>query len=418
MKNDYLGIRSRCYFCAFVLLACASFSQLSAQSGHIQIVLVNQTDRPIDASIGWLGGGNDVFAIMGSFGVVQPGQSSAPFNAQWSVGSEGGTDSIDYRAVIAHQGYSEVGNSYVADGSGTQYVILDSNGLSTSSEPYYGIVNAYPIGPKPTDNKDKTLWLVQDTTLSADLFREGIDKVVAARSTAGSGSASGMTFSEFQSSETEIKALEERSLANERPTPNQIEEFADLARSQAEDAVNASLPDVTPNSTYVPVSSPLTVEFQGQTLDFDPAHHESVAQVCSFLKSLTGWVLIYWFYLWCWRMFNEVLEHASIVPQAKGNPVVGGTGAQATALLAATLITAVMLAVPVSYWAAVTLDFTSLTQSPLTGQTDSIGAAVYLLGQVVPLELCLTLVFEMVVVYKARAVLLFGAAAAVRFFVP
>jgi len=87
--------------------------------------------------------------------------------------------------------YDIVGNSFVAIDSSQQTLLGQSTGSWIDGNLHrVSFGDSTPV-PASTPDHSKTLWRVEDTTLTADLFREGVDKVVYAGALYRSSSTGG-----------------------------------------------------------------------------------------------------------------------------------------------------------------------------------------------------------------------------------
>jgi len=313
-----------------------------------------------------------------------------------------------------------VGNSYVSTGA-----LPEPDGEWIQfGETFTLVVDAWtehvvPIWDRrsATPDESKTLWRVTGDTLNAQVFREGIDKLVASTPTSG---GSGMTKTEFQATATDDIAQAQIDLAGENKNEAYFSALAASKKTLAEASVAQAVPTL---GTKGEINSPTsylapTLPYIG-TINLDPASDPEMYKYCTFVKLVTGWALLVAFAWWSWSEFKTIVSGVTTVTQAKGNPVVGGTGAQATALLAAGLIFAVFLGVPAAYWLLVTVDTSSLSSNPFNSAPNTVvQTGLYLLALVFPYALALTLLAAAFVIRKAGTVMVLGVNAAVKFIVP
>jgi len=315
-----------------------------------------------------------------------------------------------------------VGNSYLtdadppADSYETFYVTLPEayNEIALSAYIIEG------IGRLPTPDDKKTLWIVKDVDLTGNLYREGIDKLVyafTAKSTSTSSSG-GMTKAEFQSTKTDAVAQGMWEANQAIPEVSEMETQSADARAAAETAVTQVAPSI--GSASIPSAPSIFAFAVGDvSVDLDPLHDDSIALACAFVKAFTGWALLVTFSWFCWNEFSVVVRSAITAHQAHGNAVVGGTGAQATALVAAGIIAAIFVGIPAAYWASITIDFTPLNSNPFNSSHGTpVTAALYLLGCVFPYDVALTLLAAAFVVKRFSTVMILGVNAAIKFIVP
>jgi len=273
-----------------------------------------------------------------------------------------------------------------------------------------------------TADESKTLWRVTGDTLNAQIFREGIDKVVAAASasTGGGEGGSGMTKAEFQATATDDLAQAQIDLAGENKSGTEINALGEAARTTAIASVTKAVPTLGTKSEYSSPTSLLnpTLPYIG-SINLDPAADEKLSIYATYVKLITGWALLTLFTWWTWSEFQKIIAIFFTITQAKGNPVAGGTGGQATALVAAGLITAAAVAIPAAYWLLITIDATGLNTNPFSSASNSIvQTGLYLLALVFPYALALTLLAEAFVIRKAGTVMLLGVNSLIKFIVP
>lgn len=309
---------------------------------------------------------------------------------------------------------SLIGNSYVGDGAGESRIVV---GSAAGTSGYHEVTLPLSAGRLPNDDAKKTLWLVEDTDLTAAVFREGIDKL------AGASSAGGGTGDPAASSQRETLAgLHLQVLEDYEVTHEAIEAASADARTAAQDSVTQTTPTLG-TVTELSTSSIFSIQLGSTTLDLDPANSPQVVQVCAFLKTVSGWAMLVYFGLFTWNHFNKIVLGMMPISQAKGNPIVGGTGAQATALVAAGIITTILVGVPAIYWTFINtdlaFDWSALSSNPFNGGHGSIvSAGLYILGLVFPYSLALYLLSQVFLVLKFGATMILGVNAATKFIVP
>lgn len=162
-------------------------------------------------------------------------------------------------------------------------------------------------------------------------------------------------------------------------------------------------------------------QFGGGTFDFNPFSSDRFAAVCSWFRAATAWLTIALLAGWVWTQMGEWVRGFSTVPQAKGNPIVGGTGAQATALTAAALMTTAIVAALTALvgWSFGDINVPSLIGSITTNPMATIPAgALWMLDQVFPVATMLTALVARIAFNVYASALFAGCAAVVRFIVP
>lgn len=165
----------------------------------------------------------------------------------------------------------------------------------------------------------------------------------------------------------------------------------------------------------------LPSSFGGGSFDLNPFSSDRLGEVASWFRSAVAWLAIVSLGGWVWSQLGDWVRGISMLPQAKGNTLVAGTGAQATALVAAGLMTT---AIVVAITAILSWSFGELTIPTLisTALSNPVGAmpagALWMLDQIFPvgtLVVCLVAKLS----FNIYAAGLFATCAAViRFIVP
>lgn len=103
-----------------------------------------------------------------------------------------------------------------------------------------------------------------------------------------------------------------------------------------------SAPDVSP-SGEADASSDFSItmgrSMGGATIDLNPFESGRLGGVISGFRTALAWLILAKFAIWAWSQTKMTVIGAVVTPQAHGNAVVSGTGAQGTALVAAGLLT-------------------------------------------------------------------------------
>lgn len=163
------------------------------------------------------------------------------------------------------------------------------------------------------------------------------------------------------------------------------------------------------------------VSMGGGTYDLDPFKPSRFGGLIDWFRSACAWTVIGFFAFWASMEVKEWVKASAALPQAKGNAVFGGTGAQLTALAAAGLITVVVGGFLVALIAWLGGEFampallSALDDSPLTGAP---ATAAWMLNRCFPVE---TMVAAICVraAWNFFATSIFAVAAtAIRFIVP
>lgn len=146
-------------------------------SGYLRVS--NQSGRVLKGIQMFKDSGDGPVAVGGTFDLAVDEEITSLVS--WTGGADGGTDSITMSANIYGPPATKVGNSWVADGS-PEFVEIGSSamttGVSSESEPYVMTIDSGAASVRtPNDEAKKSLWIVEDETLTPEVFREGIDKL-------------------------------------------------------------------------------------------------------------------------------------------------------------------------------------------------------------------------------------------------
>jgi len=263
----------------------------------------------------------------------------------WTPGTYSSTGY--FYVAVKSEGMVVTGNSYVFDDGVGELDIFFGDGNYGDPVHLFEIPMAIH---QATPDDMKTLWLVPDTTLTADLYREGVDKQVAAQQAAAPMSAT-------QFAETKTEQVHDL-IKDTYDNPQNIEgnsEFM-LGQLEADDKATAAeaeflglmptgiptsnphTPDVSGDAAFLAITMPAA--FGGQTIDFNPFAAGRLGGVASWFRSATAWLVLMLLAYFIFQETKQFFMASAAANQAKGNPLVGGTGAQGTALFAAGVITA------------------------------------------------------------------------------
>ncbi len=159
----------------------------------------------------------------------------------------------------------------------------------------------------------------------------------------------------------------------------------------------------------------------GGAVNLNPFGSDRFGGVVDWFRTATSWAVIVTFGVWASLRVSEWVRGASQIRQAKGNAVVAGTGAQATALLAAGVITVFVSTFFVAIFGWLYGDFALssilaiLPHNPLTGLASG---AVWMLDRCFPIAtMVAALVARVGWNFYASSVFAF-AMTAIRFVVP
>lgn len=158
-----------------------------------------------------------------------------------------------------------------------------------------------------------------------------------------------------------------------------------------------------------------------KTVDWDPFASGRFAGLASWFKSAIRWATLGWFYGWVWLQMGTWIRGFSFAPQAKGNPVVAGTGAQATALIAAGLITTAVIGGTTTLLAFAFGDLTYGNMLSLFGTNPFDGlasGALYFLNAFFPLATICTVFLARISFHMYAASVFAGVTTLIRFIVP
>jgi len=329
-----------------------------------------------------------------------------------------------------------VGNSYISDTGEEEYTLFTTFLPGTDTISFNLTTYITVFGRAPTPDDKKSLWLLDDTTLTADLYREGVDKIVAAVGISGessTGGTGGGPNAEYVA--TRQKAyLQNPSGAG--TTESELNTFigeaaeqGETAKNAVEDAINEATENHTLTSTRFDTTNSgdsdfsITYEAMGRTftLNFDPATNEKLSNFILWVKGFIAWALLILFEWFLWSEFQKYYFNLMGTAPAKGNPVVGGTGAQVTSLLVATLITAVLATIPVLFWAAADSGMTwasgIATTNPIDDATGVLAKGVYLAQYCFPLGTCLAATTTAFFIRKFGLLMVVGTHTVTRFFI-
>lgn len=287
---------------------------------------------------------------------------------------------------------------------------------------------------------EKPIWELSATTFDGDVYREGVDKVAGrldkvVTALGASGESGGMTLTEFETTKTEGIASQQQSIIDDPhaavgdggPLMAEATLAGEAAKTALTDAiiaatethvVNMGTPDPSASDDF-----DITMNFAGRsvTINLNPANYPRIAEFSTFIKRCIAWAIFVMFEWFLWTEFRALMLVASGSQPAKGNPVVGGTGAQVTSLLVATLITAIIVTLPTLYWAAMDSDIVWATDhrvNPIdTGGGTNIGRAVFLLKFCFPYATALAAITSSFYVRKFGLITVLGVRTLIRFFI-
>jgi len=135
----------------------------------------------------------------------------------------------------------------------------------------------------------------------------------------------------------------------------------------------------------------------GQTLDFNPFQIDEIDETAQWAKILAAWIIAYYFFRWLLTRIGRARVDVEHAPQTRGGQVIAGMGSQATAFVAAGLITAVVVSATATLygmyrdgaiggWGASTL----FSDSPFTEGSAIVTGAIWVIEKVFPLQTALS----------------------------
>ena len=159
----------------------------------------------------------------------------------------------------------------------------------------------------------------------------------------------------------------------------------------------------------------------GASFDLNPFRQDRLGGILPPIREFGKWVILIGLAAYVANHIYNVIADLNKSNQARGHNVFGGTGGQATALIAAAAICATVLTVVGALVATLTGDFAipSLYSLAGTNPLASISSSiVWMLDQVFPLAVILGALVARVTLPAASALSVAGAGAIIRFIVP
>lgn len=177
----------------------------------------------------------------------------------------------------------------------------------------------------------------------------------------------------------------------------------------------------TPTPSGAPtLAVTLPATFGGKTFDMNPFSNDRFSAVCAWFRSATAWAVLAVFGAWVWTQVGPWARGMSSVRQARGNTYLG-TGGQATAFIAATLMTTAIITglAALMSWSFDEISFPSLVSNMTTNPLATIPAGVYwMIDQLFPVATMITCLVGRLAFNAYAASVYAGCAAVVRFIVP
>ncbi len=230
-----------------------------------------------------------------------------------------------------------------------------------------------------------------------------------------------------QSAESEAVARElndaQKAAYDQTPTINDMQ-----SDGQAEaTSIGSKFPTVVVNpSAGVSGSEPdftisLPATMGGAVFDLNPFRSDRLQGPVAWFRSAVAWLVLVTFGLWLYNAINESVVNVTVVQQAKGNAVAGGTGGQLTAVVAAAAMSAIIGTAVVGFvsWSFGDIGFSALASVFSTNPLATMpGKAAWMLDKVFPVATMLSALLARVS-FKLYAMQLHAVSAAlIRFIVP
>lgn len=258
---------------------------------------------------------------------------------------------------------------------------------SDNGTPTYDI----PQGPAPADTSggasSGTVWTpATDSTTPTDLltkpvYREGVDKITS--SIRGVSTSIGVINTQMTQANTKLgtiadglQADREQRAADNAAASNAAAQAITSGQQQGAEAGTAAAMIIGTAPTAAPVAPAvgdyhtamqitLPAAFGGKTIDMDPMSRPGLKSIANAFRTALAWLVLVTLGGFIWKEMSEWVRGFSTIRQASGNPVAAGTGAQATALIAAGLMTA---AIVVAMTALVSWSFGDITFAMIKSQ--------------------------------------------------
>jgi len=318
-------------------------------------------------------------------------------------------------------GTIQVGASLIASSNDTTHKQLVSVQMYSEDGP--GGMSDPPLIPVRVQGEEQSagvVWQTADTTLTANLFREGIDKLAGGGGAAATGGGG---------ENTEVVATMQLAAESAQPTVSVMSESASTAGAAFNSAVSGITDGLRGNITAtVPTAPPSLFDISiprgpaaPVAINLNPLTVPAIASVAAWMKLVLTVLLLIGFEAWVWSQFDDYVKAFVQVPQAKGNTF-AGTGGQATGLIAAGILAALITSLPAAFFAVYGGSFTAigiLSSTELMPATQSFFvAAFYVLSAFFPVSVALAVLAQWFVVRKAGTALFGVACIGVKFVVP
>lgn len=215
-------------------------------------------------------------------------------------------------------------------------------------------------------------------------------------------------------------------LVDSNPAMSDMNSQGGSARSDIEQAMTQMAPGQMSISSNNISSDAWEIEFMGHRIDVNPMNHPKLKELAAYVKGVIAWLIVFTYAFYSFNAFGHLAMKMNEAQQAKGNSVVAGTGAQATALIAASSITALILISIVALAATwepevLGLSWTSVKNTnpvSASGFSEVIRRSVFLFESFIPLLTLISAAFGYMVYLFFGRVAVVGIQSIVRFIVP
>lgn len=344
------------------------------------------------------------------------------------------------------------GASYIATGPAAETLVYGPAVLSETGFTEEGkkVIQVVLTTQRPSNvDERKTVWETSDSSLTADLFREGIDKVITFQATSASAgtnvSISNAGRNMTGNNSDDVAAIQ-NGLKNGTAGAQYTDVvsnglgggsgFLDFMISKAEEKsaaelapIESAIPGGVPGSLGYDVtggSAPSIFDISfgpklgGVTINMNPFTEARLGGVASAFRQALAWLTLMLLGIWVWRELDRNTKQIGCAPQAKGNTY-AGTGGQLTSTLAAVLISAVVVVffTALVSWAFGDITFSSIrasmTTNPMSGFSEG---AMYCLDKLFPIATMISALVARLAWHMYSVPLFVGAQAIVRFINP
>jgi len=388
----------------------------------------------------------------GDMGAVGGSGADLINTATYDTSDFGSYDEVLFQVCVAGTKATLTGASFILSGDSTEPLPLFTQTATSGGYLYdAGIDGGSVTARSPSEvlhveadgilaDGRKTVWATGDSTLTANLFREGVDKIIAQ---GGGGGSAGTASATANLTNLGLIGDEAKSEASTKPSDEDIQAAADAAGDAARTAMNdelAALANMSGNMTgSVPtdqsgsdiwkIHMPGDVEAVGGAVrerSLSPAVISGISAVMGWVRLVTTAVFFWFFEMWLFDEINRVIVQSTVIRPAQGTTAPLGIG-YLSGLGSAVLTTAVLMTLPsllIVYMDARAGDFAALVPSFTEGGSDLLGetgshfvAAFWMLDMVAPMGLIIALPGQVFIIKRFLAVTYFGVQATIRFLV-